>query len=97
MGGWWFVCDVELCCLCWMFLLRFVWVYEWCISSQVCIVAVVYIYIIICISDEPSVWLHLIVVCFLFVCDRGHNSKCLECVCLCVSSGQDLTRRPPLL
>ena len=32
-------------------LLRFVWVYEWCISSQVCIVAVVYV----CISDEPSV------------------------------------------
>ena len=74
-----------------MLLLRFVWVYEWCISSQVCIVAVLYV----CISDGPSVlcvWLHLIGVCILFiVCDRGLKSKLLECVCLCVSSGQDLT------
>ena len=45
------VCDGELRCLCLMLLLRFVWVYEWCISSQVCIVAVVYV----CISDEPNV------------------------------------------
>ena len=29
----------------------FLWVYEWCISSQVCIVAVLYV----CNSDEPSV------------------------------------------
>ena len=35
------VCDGELCCLCLVLLLRFVWVHEWCISSQVCIVAVV--------------------------------------------------------
>ena len=61
------VCDGELCCLCLVLLLRFVWEYEWCISSQVCIVPVVYV----CISDEPSVlcvWLHLIKVCFLFIC-----------------------------
>ena len=32
-------------------LLRFVCMYEWCISSHVCIVAVVYV----CISDDPSV------------------------------------------
>ena len=51
MGGCLFVCDGELCCLCLVLLLRFVLVYEWCISSQVCIVAVVYV----CISDEPSV------------------------------------------
>ena len=67
---WYGVCDfvvlsvVEVCrdyggvnvfhvCLNLVLLLRFVWVCEWCISSQVCIVAV-------CISDEPSVWLHLI-------------------------------------
>ena len=31
--------------------LCFVWVYEWCISSQVSIVTVVYV----CISDETSV------------------------------------------
>ena len=63
MSGWLFVGDGELCCLCLVLLLRFVWVYEWLISSQVCIVAVVYV----CISDEPSVWLHLIEVCFLFI------------------------------
>ena len=32
-------------------LLRFVWVCVWCISSHVCIVAV----LSVCISDEPSV------------------------------------------
>ena len=33
---------------------------EWCISSRVCIVVV----LSVCISDDPSVWLHLIeVVC----------------------------------
>ena len=44
------VCDGELCCLC-LVLLRFAWVYEWCIPSQVSIVAV----LSVCISDEPSV------------------------------------------
>ena len=42
------------------------WVYEWCISSQVCIVAVVYV----CISDEPSVCGYIglrFVSCLLFV------------------------------
>ena len=48
---WWFVCDGEMCCLCLVLLLRFVWVYEGCISSQVCIVAVLYV----CNSDEPNV------------------------------------------
>ena len=51
MGGLCFVSDGELCCLCLVLLLRFLWVYEWCISSQVCIAAVIYV----CISDEPSV------------------------------------------
>ena len=73
-----FVCDGLLCCLCLVLLLRFVWVSEWCISSQVCIVAV----LSVCISDEPSVcgyiWLRFV-------------------ACLCMSSGQDLTWRPPLL
>ena len=41
VSGWWFVCDGELCCLC--LVLRVVWVYKWCISSQVCIVAVVFV------------------------------------------------------
>ena len=58
------MCDGDLCCLCLVLLLHFVWVYEWCISSQVCIFTVVYV----CISDEPSVWLYLIEVCFLFIC-----------------------------
>ena len=41
------------------------------------------------------IWLRFV---FLFICcDRFHKSKWLECVCLCVSLGQDLTRRPPLL
>ena len=30
------VCDGELCCLCLVLLLHFVWVYEWCISNHVC-------------------------------------------------------------
>ena len=45
------VCDGLLCCLCLMLLLRFVWVCEWCISSQVCIEAG----LSVCISDESSV------------------------------------------
>ena len=87
-------------------------VYKWCISSQVCIVTVVlsllYCHccivtvVYVCISDEPSVscvcgYIGLRFVSCLFVCDIGHKSKCLECVCLCVSLGHDLTRRPPLL
>ena len=54
-----------------MLLLRFVWVCEWCISSQVCIVRV----LPVCISDEPSVCcvlLHLIEVCLLFVTEVTH-------------------------
>ena len=39
--------------LCLVLLLRFVWVCEWCISSQVCTVTV----LSVCISDEPSVCL----------------------------------------
>ena len=39
------------CCLCLVLLLRFVWMCVWCISSQVCIVAV----LSVCNSDEPSV------------------------------------------
>ena len=73
MGGWWFVCDGELCSLCLVLLLRFVWVYEWCISSQVSIVAVLYV----CNSNEPSVcgYIGLRFVSCLFVCDRSHKSK----------------------
>ena len=51
VGGWCFVSDGSLCWMCLMLLLRFVWVCEWCISSQVCIVAVLSVFI----SDEPSV------------------------------------------
>ena len=76
MGGWWFVCAGELCWLCLVLLLRFVWVYEWYISIQVCIVAVLYV----CNSDEPSVccvcgYIVLRIVSCLFVCDIGHKSK----------------------
>ena len=46
MGGGLF--ELGSCVVCaWMLLLRFMWVYEWCISSQVCIVAVLYV----CNSD----------------------------------------------
>ena len=37
--------------MCLVLLLRFVWVCEWCISSQVCIVAI----LSVCNSDEPNV------------------------------------------
>ena len=41
------------------------------------------------------VWLHLIEVCLLFVTEVTNPNG--WSVCLCVSSGQDLIRRPPLL
>ena len=63
MGGWCFVCDG----LCLVLLLRFVWVCEWCISSQVCIVAVLSVCILsdlrakllVACKVSPAIWLNL--------------------------------------
>ena len=61
-------------------MLRFVWVYKLCISSQVCIVAVLYV----CNSDVLCVWLHLIEVCFLFICLGQRSQIQMTGVCLFV-------------
>ena len=71
MGGSLFVMD----CACGV-VTFFVCVCEWCISSLVCIVAVLYV----CISDEHSVYcvcgyIRLRIVSCLFVYDRDHKSK----------------------
>ena len=73
-------------------LLRFVWVCEWCIPRQVCIVTV----LSVCISDEPSVCCYILlmfVTCLLFVTEVTHPYDCS--VCLCVLSGQDFLGAVP--
>ena len=68
-----------------MLLLRCVWVCEWCISRQVCIVPV----LSVCISDEPSVCcvsgnisLRFVVV-YLFVTEVTTPNDWSVFVCVC--------------
>ena len=68
-----FVSGGLFCSMCLALLLRVVWVCEWCISSWVCIVFV----LSVSISDEPSVWLHLIEVCCLFVTKVTNPNYCI--------------------
>ena len=84
MGGWWFVCDVELCCLCLVLLLRFVWVYEWCISSQVCIVAVLCVQLMnpVCVVCVVTSDWGLFLVC-LFVTEVTNPNDWSLFVCVC--------------
>ena len=86
LGGWYFVCDRELCCLC-LVLLRFVWMCEWCISIQVCIVAV-YLCAIQCVVTSD--W-------GLFIClwQRSQIQMTEVCLFVCVvGPGFDRERRP---
>ena len=74
VSGWSFVGDGLLCWLCLALLLRVMWVYEWCISSRVCIVV-----LSVCVSEEPSGcyvcgYILLRFVTCLCICDKRQKS-----------------------